>query len=652
MPASPSSTSANFMKVYESLPPEARKSLVEKKLAPLLDLVPKERAKKVMKSVNSLQTKYQDVPILDLKGKKKEIYGLLDELARDGKQGIIRERSNRDEILAEIVDSMLNWLNDIWLVVYEYNVHFEHAHACLLFTADILINTLSAVPGIGGHCKCSISFLAINFSLRRKGKIVKNFNLAGSRNIDRALLWIWRDLFVTMFARGILTDKIPEMLSDIEEILDWQALERVLYGGARRRSPTEDDEDDNYYEDMDDGCFADDVSDEDEENGSGRCPCRLHAPYWSDNVDEHRTELRELVYKRLMDLFELTPSYKIFTSLITISSDPDETEAELLTTLSQIAGCSADTLVAALDIHGSEGNPSALMTLLDEHSYLLRSRDAPVLQAAVSVLSDFASYNARALQIAEKELLDVARAVRAAVRTAFSRVEDKASTETLAEIAKLRGDAAQRRQRINAWVDSVLTPGAPASHPMMFAAMLMGFPLAAGMEDGDDEMDSLGYLDMHPRDPDLEDLREEFRPKLRERFDGWVSVVASTKGGSMMLSKLYAKIVEEMPYFKVNDVAEEMISRLSERPSKVHVTDGVDAVLAFCKTQRKRLAMRAEKRRKEAAKKAAASSGAADPSDTPPPLIPISPLRVPIPPPVPSSSSPFPAGIGGMEDVD
>jgi hypothetical protein len=34
------------MKLYESLPPEAKQSLVEKKLAPLLDLIPKEHAKK------------------------------------------------------------------------------------------------------------------------------------------------------------------------------------------------------------------------------------------------------------------------------------------------------------------------------------------------------------------------------------------------------------------------------------------------------------------------------------------------------------------------------------------------------------------------------------------------------------------------------
>jgi hypothetical protein len=309
---------------------------------------------------------------------------------------------------------------------------------------------------------------------------------------------------------------------------------------------------------MDEGCEEDETSDEEED--SWRCPCRLHASHWSDNINQHRTKLRDLVYQHLLTLFELTPSYKIFSSILSISPDSTGTQTELLSTLSSIAGTSADTLVAALDIHGSEGNPSALMALLDEHSYLLRPRDAHVLQAAVSVLSEFGAFHARALQIAEKELLDAATAVRTAVRIAFCRVDEKPRTDVLAEIAKLRSDNPQRHARIDAWVDSVITPGSHPSHPMAFAAMIMGFPLAAGMEDGDD-MDMLGYIDMDPRDPDLEDLREEFRPKLRERFDGWVNALSTMKGGNGMLGKLYFKIVEEMPYFKVNDVAEEMLNR-------------------------------------------------------------------------------------------
>ncbi|KAJ7499704.1 hypothetical protein FB451DRAFT_1206240 [Mycena latifolia] len=648
-------TSASFMKLYNSLPPETRQSLVEKRLAPLLDCVPKERAKKVMKSVNHLQSRYSDIPILDLKAKKKEINGLLDELARDGKQAVVRERSNREELLTEIVASILSWLNAIWSVVYEYNVLFDEAHNCLLYVAEVL-NMLNGIPGIGGPCRCSISHLSVNLAIRRRGKIIKKFSLAGPRNIDRALLWIWRDLFVSMFAKGIQTEKIPEMLSDIEECLNWQALERMLYGGSKLGSPYyEVDEGDDFEDEL---CLEGESSDEE----SWRCQCRLHASHWSENINDQRIALRDLVHQHLVALFELTPSHQIYTSILAISPDPEETESELLDTLSQIAGTSADTLVAALDIHGTEGDPADLMALLDEHSYLLRPRDSHVLQAAVGVLAEASEFHARALQLAERELLDTAAAVRSAVRMAFCRVEHKTSTQALSEILKLRGDNVHRRQRIDAWVDSIITPGTTAPHPIAFAAMMMGFPLAVGM---DDDMDILGYLDTDRPDPDLEDLREEFRPNLRERFDAWVSAVMSMKGGNTLLGKLYFKIVEEMPYFKMNDVADEMLSRLSERPNKVHVAEAFDAVLSFCKTQRKRISARAEKRRKAEAKKAVEASGSAAAAD-PAPLTPLPPhvtQRSGYPfsflttshPPTPAagpSSSPFPAGIGGMEDVD
>jgi hypothetical protein len=65
------------------------------------------------------------------------------------------------------------------------------------------------------------------------GKIVKTFSLTGAHNLDGVLLWIWRDLFVSLLAHGGKPDKkmIPEMLADIERVFDWGALERLLYGG-------------------------------------------------------------------------------------------------------------------------------------------------------------------------------------------------------------------------------------------------------------------------------------------------------------------------------------------------------------------------------------------------------------------------------------
>lgn len=424
------------------------------------------------------------------------------------------------------------------------------------------------------HCRCTLAYPSVNLAIRRKGKIIKQFRLAGPRGIDRALLWIWRDLFVSMFAKNIHTEKIPEMLSDIEESLGWQSLERMLYGGFkstcililrdRLTRPTvgapnldDDEEDEGDFFD-EEGCLEDETSDDEED--SWRCPCRLHASHWSKNINTQRTNVRDLVYEHLLALFELTPSQELYMSILSVSPDAEETETELLGTLSQIAGSSADTLVAALEIHGSEANAGELMDLLDEHAYLLRARDAPVLQNVVSVLSEFGPFQARALQIAEKEILDTAAALRAAVRSAFCHVEKKACVDALVEITKLRSDNPGRTHRIEAWVDSVVTPGSTASHPMAFAAMIMGFPLAAGMDDSD-EMDMLGYIDADPRDPDFEDLRDEFRPKLRERFEGWVSTAAVMKGGSTMLGKVYFKIVEEMPYFKVHDIAEEMLNR-------------------------------------------------------------------------------------------
>ncbi|KAF8173810.1 hypothetical protein K438DRAFT_1850062 [Mycena galopus ATCC 62051] len=652
---SQTSSSADFMKLYESLPPEAKQALVEKKLAPLLDLVTTKHAKKVIESVNEFQSKYGGIPTLNRKGKKKELYGLLDELSRDSKRAIVRERSNRQELLPEIVDSMVNWLNDIWTVVYEYNVHFEEAHACLLLVAEVL-NTLTGNPRMGGHCRCTLA-LQINFAIRRKGKIIKEFNFAEPSSIERALLWIWRDVFVSMFANNCDTKKIPGMLSDIEENLGWQALERMICGGSSNmRSPDlydDDDEDEGMF--RDEGCRDGEVTDDDEDS-DWRCSCRLHASHWSDNINTQRHKVHDLVYQHLLGLFELTPSHKLFMSILSVSPDSEETETELLDTLSVIAGSSADTLVAALEIHGAEGNVEELMDLLDEHSHLLRPRDAFILQTAVGALSEIAPFHARALEIAETEILDLAAALRVAVRTAFCRVEEKTRVDALAEIMKLRSDNPHRSHRIESWVDSVTTPGSGAPHPMAFAAMIMGFPLAAGMEDSDDDV--LGYLDSDPRDPDLEDLREELRPKLRERFEGWVNTVLGMKGGNLLLSKMYFKIVEEMPYFKMNDLAEEMLNRLSDSPSKTHITDGFDAVMSFCKSQRKKISMRAEKRRKnEAAKKAVpktvTTANTATPAPAPAPQRTGYSFSFSAPSPTGSTSHTSPSITpGGIEDVD
>jgi len=76
--------------------------------------------------------------------------------------------------------------------------------------------------------------LPVEFSLKnKKGKILKRYSFLGPHNIDRILLWIWRDLLVSMLAKSSERDKkkLPDLLEDIESILGVSALERLLYGG-------------------------------------------------------------------------------------------------------------------------------------------------------------------------------------------------------------------------------------------------------------------------------------------------------------------------------------------------------------------------------------------------------------------------------------
>ena len=84
------------------------------------------------------------------------------------------------------------------------------------------------------RCKCLVMNLPVRVTIKdNTGKTVKHMSVLGPQNIDRVLLWIWRDLFVSLFAKGSKRDKdnIPEMLEDIETFLGVDGLERLLYGG-------------------------------------------------------------------------------------------------------------------------------------------------------------------------------------------------------------------------------------------------------------------------------------------------------------------------------------------------------------------------------------------------------------------------------------
>ena len=118
-----------------------------------------------------------------------------------------------------------------------------------------------------------------------------------------------------------------------------------------------------------------------------------------------------------------------------------------------------------------------------------------------------------------------------------------------------------RRERMEAWVEAVSSPPAPMMHPMaVAAAMMMGLPVPSPGAQGE-EAELIAALDLSPGyDRDLDDLREELRPRLSERFSGWCTVAGGTKCGSALLTDVYLKAVKLMPFLRASDVVHEMMT--------------------------------------------------------------------------------------------
>ncbi|KAH9853276.1 hypothetical protein C2E23DRAFT_729053 [Lenzites betulinus] len=620
-----------FAAIFDSLPPDVQHAIVEKQLIPLLDIVNKTKCKRVLASAAKMQRRHASIPVLDLKAKQREVNALLDELHRDAKRSFVKERSHRTELIEQAVESVTSWLNSIWCLVYEHNVDFLLAHRALIF----IVNVLDQIEHGRASCRCAFTSMYVPITLkRRSGKIVKSWDLHGAQHIQEILHFIWRDLFLSMLACGDQRHiaKIPEMLDDIEDLMSWTALERLLYGGRSCKCPhdiEEDPDEDPYVDetesdtDEDEHAFSDEdtdldqpVRDEDWIPKIRREPSALHAKHWSHRISSQMWQFRRQVQFAMTSVFKVSPSLRLYSALLGNSTDPEATEAELMSYLAEMATSCSEVFAATLDIYALHHKSEAIADLLKTHTHLVRPRDAHVLQSAVASMAANPFHQYRALQMIEKELLDTAHATHTALLGPFSLLEVPENHTEIEQILKLRPTAGVRQDRIERWVDAISTPGMNAPNPMALAAMVMGLPIVPAM-DGMDDADPLGYLDFDPSDPDLEDMREEFRPRLKQRFEGWSDTALTVKGGSVVLLKVYRELVRSMPFLRANDVVEEMLSRLADKPSKQYLVDAVDALSAFARVQRRKAAAAKseQKRRANAATQTAAQGPSANSSN-------------------------------------
>ncbi|KAF8121420.1 hypothetical protein EV363DRAFT_1421354 [Boletus edulis] len=599
-----SAASKRFLHIYDALPLDAQQLLVQKHLAPLLDLVPKDKRHKAAASATEMQQRFARMPALNPKAKKAEIASLLLELSRDSKRSVIKERSRKEQLLSEAIDSLVQWLNDIWKVVYEFRTNYKVAHACLLFACDALDRIGNDCGGHVSACRCLYASMFVPIKITRSsGKLVRSFMLNGAHNLENVILWIWRDLFMTILATGTKRQRsvVPDMIDDIRVLLGWRALEQLLRGGSKSfcEDQEEDEEEELFVAQHQDRTnerpdIVDDDGDQNytSDDWSTLCdelyPKCFHASHWSWRLTDQQPQLRDLVHNALLNIFKVAPSGPLYSSMIAIAEDEDELEEQLHPLLMSAAGHSSDNLSAALGIMSLNNRSDSVNTLLNAHKHLLRPQDAASLQFAVLIMSSNFFYRTHAISIVEEELMDVTKVFRAAIRFSFCNIESENNKTELIQILALGQDSLNRRTRVTRWVKGVVTPQADTPHPMAFAALVMGLPFPPGVE-ASDEGDMLGFFEVDGDDPEGEDLREEFRPTIKARLQGWVDTAVAINGGPALLLKVYAKVIVDLPFLKGSDVVEEMSARISDRPSKHHVSDALEAFRDFCEKQRRNL---------------------------------------------------------------
>lgn len=421
---------------------------MEEHLAPLLDTLSTKKRARIIRDAKHSQTRCSDVPELDLRGKKREIQTLLTMLAKDDKVAFTRERSNREEIIQEVVHSLSSWMNKIWITAYEYKVNYDQVHECLLYALRSLA-VLEDSPGLG-DCKCLYKNIHVAITLKdAERRTIKHFSFTGPHRLDEVYLWIWRDLFLTMLMEDRNSKgRVREMLGDIESIMGWRGLERVICGGSRK-SPGDDNEDEDGYDDDDilddeedilrdyEDVGTDDEFDSDDDTDDDQCSCRFHAKYWPDQLEKERIKLREIIKSRLIEVFRDTPDVGLFNSIVAISQDSTtRTTSRLLRVLSEVAGDSADSFKAALSIHTELYHPWRVLRLLESHYSYLRPGDFIILIPAVAVLTN-SPLRQNALKFIEREFLDSIQQLYMAIRSVFSHFAEEPNRTDLVEILKL-----------------------------------------------------------------------------------------------------------------------------------------------------------------------------------------------------------------------
>jgi hypothetical protein len=328
----------------------------------------------------------------------------------------------------------------------------------------------------------------------------------------------------------------------------------------------EDESDEDLESDMDDG-DTEELLSEDEDHAWQDYPSLspFHADHWPKSTNFPINDVRDLVQQCFVSFFQISPSLELYMGIRSISTDAQAVRRSLLEVAESNALWSSDNFTAALSIFAYEDSAEVIWKLHTRGAHLLRPRDAPDYQHAVVALANRSPLKPRALKICQDQLLVIARECRASLCMPFARLYDPARMTELEALMKQK--SLSRRSNIESWVTAISTPSSGNPNAMAFAAMMMGLPVpVAGGGMGGMPVEELNMLDLDKDgDPDLEDLREEFRPQFKARFEGWLGATLTIGKPDQVFRAVYEELVVMMPFIRDSCIVDEMLGRYVPR---------------------------------------------------------------------------------------
>ncbi|TFY68478.1 hypothetical protein EVG20_g3536 [Dentipellis fragilis] len=558
------------------------------------------------------------MPDLDYDGKTAELAGLWDEYNTAQIRSLTKDTTRRTELLRECIESVLtDWLSDVWSVTYEFQTEFELVHKCLRFAA----NTVAKVANTKhSACDCFCSTYNLFLTLERvksKGS-VNVFHLRGIESFYLPLLWVWRDLILTMLTYGQERHKkhLPEMLDNIRRVVGWAGLEYLPNGGIKF-----DDHDETYGPAYRSKWLK-------KHRNTIETLTPRSAPkqpeYWSAAIKASMPDLLACVDMQMLDYFNEHPDQALYRRILRMTT-PSRREAvkqQLHRTLHDYAYLSPDCFAVALDIFTQDRVFEKVSELLFKGAHILCPCDTPIYQRAVAALAyeltrpssamdpvlQRREYLDKLLAIIEKDLLDTALSIHARLLYVFSGLDDEEHAKELQNILGLQPGSATRQSRLKAWIAAVAMP-----KPLDWraaAATVLGLPLplpsnlstnVQGEPDKSD-MDEMGFgsneilgLYVEPTFPieildgrdtpipgDLQDLMDILKPQMTRRFMGWVGALKDLPRCMVPLSHVYHETVARMPFLVGDDVTEQMEDWISQKsPHDRYIEDAIRVLHTF-----------------------------------------------------------------------